>query len=44
MAVAVSRPEVATDGVTAPKGFAAVGIHAGIRRSAPDLAVVRYPT
>jgi glutamate N-acetyltransferase/amino-acid N-acetyltransferase len=27
--------------VTAPKGFVAAGIHAGIRRSSPDLALVR---
>ena len=27
--------------VTAPQGFAASGVHAGIRRSGPDLAVVR---
>jgi glutamate N-acetyltransferase/amino-acid N-acetyltransferase len=27
--------------VTAPRGFAASGVHAGIRRSSPDLAVVR---
>jgi glutamate N-acetyltransferase / amino-acid N-acetyltransferase len=27
--------------VTAPQGFAASGVHAGIRRSSPDLAVVR---
>ena len=28
-------------GVTAPSGFVAAGVHAGIRRSGPDLAVVR---
>lgn len=28
-------------GVTAPKGFLAGGVHVGIRRSAPDLAVLR---
>jgi glutamate N-acetyltransferase/amino-acid N-acetyltransferase len=27
--------------VTAPKGFAACGLHCGIRRSSPDLALVR---
>ncbi|MGH3131645.1 MAG: bifunctional ornithine acetyltransferase/N-acetylglutamate synthase, partial [Gaiellaceae bacterium] len=27
--------------VTAAKGFVASGVHAGIRRSAPDLALVR---
>ena len=28
-------------GVTAPRGFVASGVHAGIRRSAPDLAILR---
>jgi glutamate N-acetyltransferase / amino-acid N-acetyltransferase len=43
MAVAVARPEsgAACTGVTAAKGFVAAGVHAGIRRSSPDLAVVR---
>jgi N-acetylglutamate synthase/N-acetylornithine aminotransferase len=27
--------------VTAPRGFVASGVHAGIRRSAPDLAALR---
>jgi glutamate N-acetyltransferase/amino-acid N-acetyltransferase len=27
--------------ITAPKGFAATGVHCGIRKSAPDLALVR---
>ena len=43
MAVAVAKPEseTACTGVTAAKGFVAAGVHAGIRRSSPDLAVVR---
>jgi glutamate N-acetyltransferase / amino-acid N-acetyltransferase len=41
MAVAVERRNVVTGAVTAPKGFAAGAVHAGIRRSKPDLAVVR---
>jgi glutamate N-acetyltransferase/amino-acid N-acetyltransferase len=41
MAVAVPRVENATGAVTAAKGFVAAGVHAGIRRSKPDLAVVR---
>ena len=28
--------------VTTPKGFAAAGIHCGIRREKPDLAIVRF--
>ncbi len=32
---------MATAGVTAPKGFVASGVHAGIRRSSKDLAVFR---
>src|SRR5919199_3666376 len=41
MAVAV-RPEPApvVGAVTAPRGFVASGVHAGIRRSALDVAVV----
>jgi glutamate N-acetyltransferase/amino-acid N-acetyltransferase len=39
MAVAV-RPQTATGAITAAKGFAAAAVHAGIRRSKPDLAVV----
>jgi glutamate N-acetyltransferase/amino-acid N-acetyltransferase len=30
--------------VTAPKGFVASGVHSGLRRSAPDLAIVRSLT
>jgi glutamate N-acetyltransferase / amino-acid N-acetyltransferase len=41
MAVAVARTETATGAVTAAKGFAAGAVHAGIRRSKNDLAVVR---
>ena len=41
MAVAVARPEIATGAVTAAKGFVAGAVHAGIRRSRLDLAVVR---
>ena len=41
MAVAVARTETATGAVTAAKGFAAGAVHAGIRRSRLDLAVVR---
>ncbi|HEY8774825.1 MAG TPA: bifunctional glutamate N-acetyltransferase/amino-acid acetyltransferase ArgJ [Gaiellaceae bacterium] len=40
MAVSVVRPQTATGAVTAAKGFAAAAVHAGIRRSKPDLAVV----
>ncbi len=41
MAVAVERVQTATGAVTAAKGFVAMGVHAGIRRSKLDLAVVR---
>ncbi len=41
MAVAVARTQTATGAVTAAKGFAAAAVHAGIRRSKLDLAVVR---
>ena len=41
MAVAVARTQTATGAVTAAKGFAAGAVHAGIRRSKLDLAVVR---
>jgi glutamate N-acetyltransferase / amino-acid N-acetyltransferase len=41
MAVAVERKNVVTGAVTAPKGFVAGAVHAGIRRSKLDLAVVR---
>ncbi len=41
MAVAVQRVATATGAVTAAKGFVAAGVHAGIRRTKPDLAVVR---
>ena len=41
MAVAVERKNVVTGAITAPKGFAAGAVHAGIRRSKLDLAVVR---
>lgn len=41
MAVAVERTKTATGAVTAAKGFAAAAVHAGIRRSKDDLAVVR---
>jgi glutamate N-acetyltransferase / amino-acid N-acetyltransferase len=40
MAVSVVRPQTATGAITAAKGFAAAAVHAGIRRSKPDLAVV----
>jgi glutamate N-acetyltransferase/amino-acid N-acetyltransferase len=40
MAVAVQRAEAATGAVTAAKGFVAAGVHAGIRRSKLDLAIV----
>jgi glutamate N-acetyltransferase / amino-acid N-acetyltransferase len=41
VAVAVQRVETATGAITAAKGFVAAGVHAGIRRSKLDLAVVR---
>jgi glutamate N-acetyltransferase/amino-acid N-acetyltransferase len=41
MAVAVNRPQTATGAVTAARGFAAGAVHAGIRKSRLDLAVVR---
>ncbi len=41
MAVAVARTEVAVGAVTAAKGFVAGAVHAGIRRSRLDLALVR---
>ena len=42
MAVVVIRPQTATAGaVTAARGFAAGAVHAGIRKSRLDLAVVR---
>lgn len=41
MAVAVERTETAVGAITAPKGFVAAGVHAGIRRSRLDLAIVR---
>ncbi len=41
MAVAVQRVETAAGAITAAKGFVAAGVHAGIRRSKLDLAVVR---
>jgi glutamate N-acetyltransferase / amino-acid N-acetyltransferase len=41
MAVAVERVHTATGAVTAARGFAAAAVHAGIRRSKLDLAVVR---
>jgi glutamate N-acetyltransferase/amino-acid N-acetyltransferase len=41
VAVAVERKDVVTGAVTAPKGFTAGAVHSGIRRSKPDLAVVR---
>src|SRR6266700_3480651 len=41
MAVAVQRIETATGAITAAKGFVAAGVHAGIRRSKLDLAVIR---
>jgi glutamate N-acetyltransferase/amino-acid N-acetyltransferase len=41
MAVAVERLHTATGAVTAARGFAAAAVHAGIRRSKLDLAVVR---
>jgi glutamate N-acetyltransferase / amino-acid N-acetyltransferase len=41
MAVAVDRHDVVTGAVTVPKGFAAGAVHAGIRKSRLDLAVLR---
>ena len=41
MAVAVERKNVVTGAVTAPKGFVAGAVHAGIRKTKLDLAVVR---
>jgi glutamate N-acetyltransferase/amino-acid N-acetyltransferase len=41
MAVAVERANVATSAVTAARGFVAGAVHAGIRRSKLDLAVLR---
>ena len=41
MAVAVERKNVVTGAITAPKGFVAGAVHAGIRRTKLDLAVVR---
>jgi glutamate N-acetyltransferase / amino-acid N-acetyltransferase len=41
MAVAVARPQTAAGAVTAARGFAAGAVHAGIRKSRLDLAVVR---
>src|SRR5581483_5440980 len=41
MAVAVERTTVAAGAVTAAQGFAAGAVHAGIRKSKLDLAVVR---
>ncbi len=41
MAVAVERLQTATGAVTAAKGFVAGSVHAGIRRSKLDLAVIR---
>ena len=41
MAVAVERKNVVTGAVTAAKGFVAGAVHAGIRKTKLDLAVVR---
>jgi glutamate N-acetyltransferase/amino-acid N-acetyltransferase len=41
MAVAVERKNVVTGAVTASKGFVAGAVHAGIRKTKLDLAVVR---
>jgi glutamate N-acetyltransferase / amino-acid N-acetyltransferase len=41
MAVAVERTNVVTGAVTAAKGFAAGAVHAGIRKSKLDLAIIR---
>jgi glutamate N-acetyltransferase/amino-acid N-acetyltransferase len=41
MAVAVERANVVTGAVTAPRGFVAGAVHAGIRKAKLDLAVVR---
>ncbi|HEY7691430.1 MAG TPA: bifunctional glutamate N-acetyltransferase/amino-acid acetyltransferase ArgJ [Gaiellaceae bacterium] len=41
MAVAVERKQVVAGAITAPKGFAAGAVHAGIRKSKLDLAIVR---
>ena len=44
MAVAVERKGVATGAITAPEGFVAGAVHAGIRKAKPDLAIVRSTT
>jgi glutamate N-acetyltransferase/amino-acid N-acetyltransferase len=41
MAVAVERANAVTGAVTAAKGFAAGAVHAGIRKSKLDLAIIR---
>src|SRR5256885_13904150 len=41
MAVAVERPQTATGAVPAARGFVAGAVHAGIRKSRLDLAIVR---
>jgi glutamate N-acetyltransferase/amino-acid N-acetyltransferase len=41
VAVAVERKNVATGAITAPNGFVAGAVHAGIRKAKLDLAVVR---
>jgi glutamate N-acetyltransferase / amino-acid N-acetyltransferase len=41
MAVAVERKQTATGAVTTARGFVAGAVHAGIRRSRLDLAIVR---
>ena len=41
MAVAVERKSAVAGAITAPQGFVAGAVHAGIRRSKLDLAVVR---
>jgi glutamate N-acetyltransferase/amino-acid N-acetyltransferase len=41
MAVACQRVETAAGAITAAKGFVAAGVHAGIRRTKLDLAIVR---
>jgi glutamate N-acetyltransferase / amino-acid N-acetyltransferase len=41
VAIAVQRVATAAGAITAAKGFVAAGVHAGIRRSRLDLAIVR---
>ena len=41
VAVRVAHETRVATGVTAPRGFVATGLHAGIRRTSPDLALLR---